>query len=366
MVVAIFVVLEIAVRLFFSRPGIVVRNEENNPQAMPYLLDQYENHKGLKVACIGSSVMQGYLNSWDDRAFPAMAEKILRKKYGYKNLKTFNFATAGNTFGDHLCVLNRVLKDDPDLIVHAVHFKLFSSFRPTPIARTDNAYYLLGHPELAAYLQRFNISTRDWVKIYLSGKVGDAWHTYGYRDLMSLLMFGTKKVPQKEIADAFHELFGFVSQEAMLARLNTPEEHNQEYLWKLLPQVLVAKHFEICGNFDFTDNNPSWVSFNDGAKLAALHDQSVMYYMTPINRPFVEEMNFFNWERVVPVMKERVYQVTRQYDHQILDYTQAVDPAYFSDTDHINMAGHKQVASRLAKDIDRRLTSRKHRAAKEK
>jgi hypothetical protein len=357
MVLGLFVVLEIAVRVFFARPGIVVRNEENNPQSMPYLLDQLHKHKGEKVVCVGSSVMQGYLNSWDDRAFPSMAEKILREKYGRKNLRVFNLATAGNNFGDHLCVLNRVLEEEPDLVVQAIHFKLFSAFKPTSINRKENAYYLLGNPRLTDYLKRFNISAKDWIAIYLSGKIGDAWHLYGHRDLISLLAFGTKKVPQAEIKTAFADAFGFSTEEAVLARLHTPEEHNQEYLWKLLPQSLVNKHYEILGNFDFSDNNANWVSFVDTAKLGDEHDQKMLWYLTPMNKPFIDEMHFFDWDRVVPVYKERVYQVLRANRHKLVDYSMSVHSANFSDTDHINMAGHKQVAKRMARDIDEMLKS---------
>ena len=70
-------------------------------------------------------------------------------------------------------------------------------------------------------------------------------------------------------------------------------------------------------------------------------------------------MGFFDWESMIPVYKENIYHVMRLYRHKLVDCSFSVNPAFFSDTDHINMNGHRQLAGRLARDIHRQLTSRR-------
>ncbi|MBZ0270630.1 SGNH/GDSL hydrolase family protein [bacterium] len=357
----IFLVIEIGVRAFFARPDIVIRNAGNNDQAMEYLLEQLRDYKGKKVAFIGSSVMQGYLNAWDERAFPSMAEKILREKYGHEDLKAFNLGVAGASFADHLCILNKVMDADPDVIVQAIHFKLFSTHKATPITRPENAYYLMGVDGFASYLSRFRISPKDFADIWISHTLARFWRTFAHRNLITHLSTGEEHVAMQIVRRKLSAIFGFVTEEEFLARLHTPEEHNQEYLWKLLPEPLAIQNYEILGNFDFTDNNPQWQNFEDGAALAREHGYRLLYYLTPMNKPLIEERSFFDWGKVVPAYKENVYHVTRRNKHKLVDYSLAVHPANFSDTDHINMAGHEQVARRVAKDIDRELKDKRRR-----
>jgi lysophospholipase L1-like esterase len=364
MVLAIFLCLEVAARIYFLRPYIVIRNAGNDDQAMNYLLDDYARYKGKgpRIACIGSSVMQGYINAYDDKTFPSMTERILRKKYGYEKLRTFNFAVAGNNFGDHLAILNRVLQDKPDLIVHAIHFKLFSTHLNTTISRPENIYYLIGARDFWKYMNRFGVSPKQVVEVFLEKKLERLFTLYGNRNLITHLVTGDDRVATQQVVRRLQESFGFLSEEAVLARLHTPSDHNQEFLWKLLPESLMGANYEICGNFKFSEDSPAWQSFVDGSRLASEKSQPIFYYMTPMNKPFIDEANFFDWNKIVPVYKEKVYHVTRRYNHKLVDYTQIVNPAYFSDTDHLNMAGHQQVAQRLSKDVDELLQSRFYRS----
>lgn len=361
MTIAILFVCEIAARIYFSRPDIVIRNSGNNDQAMQYLLEQLHRYKGQgeRVVFLGSSVMQGYINAYDNRTFPSMAQNILRKKYGFKKLKTFNMGVAGNHFADNLCVLNQVLKEKPDAIMHAIHFKLFSTHRARPITRESNIYYLRGHPKFHKYFKRFNISPKKYVAIYLDKKIGELFKLYGHKDLITHLVTGAEHVAMEQVDRSFQETFGFLNEEALLARIHKPEDHNQEYLWKLLPKPLLKQNYEICGNFNFTDTNDAWLNFRDENKLARQNNQTIQWYFTPMNRAFVEERNFFNWRTVIPVYKDSVYSIVRQYKHQLLDYSLSVDTANFSDTDHITMNGHKQVARRAAKDINKFLKKKR-------
>ena len=363
MTLALFLLCEVAVRIYFSRPNLVIRNSGNDNQSMQYLFEQMHKYEGQgeRIAFVGSSVMQGYINAYDNRSFPSMAQNILRKKYGYKKLKTFNLGVAGANFADHLCILNQVLKEEPDAIVHAIHFKLFSTHRAKPISRESNIYYLWGVPEFSRYFKRFNIPPKKFASIYLDHKIGEVFKLYGHKDLITHLVTGAERVAMEQVNRRFQGTFGFLTEEALLARLHTPDDHNQEYLWKLLPKPLLKQNYEICGNFNFTDENEAWLNFKDECKLADQKDQTIMWYFTPMNRAFIEERQFFDWRKVIPVYKENVYSVVRQYRHQLQDYSLSVDTANFSDTDHITMNGHKQVARRVAKDIDKFLKNKRRR-----
>jgi len=361
MVLAILVIIEIATRIIFLRPDLVTRNAGKDDQATDYLIEQIQAYKGKgrRIVFLGSSVMQGYLNAFDDRAFPFMAEKILRKKYGYTDLKTFNLAAAGNTFADNLCILNRVLPEKPDLIVHSIHFKLFSTNKYSFIARPKNAYYLSNTGELGRYLKRFDIGPKKFAGIFLDRTIARGWAFYRNRGLITHLLTGADYSASEAVQRKFHETMGFLSEEEFLARLKTPEEHNMEYLWKLLPEPLVRQNFEICGNFNFTETNPAWLDFTDENRIAHEAGKRLLWYLTPMNKPLVQETGFFNWEAVTFVYKENIYHVTRRYRHKLVDYSMAVEPAFFSDTDHVNMKGHRQLARRAAKDVHKELKSRR-------
>ncbi len=363
MTIALLLVVEAAVRIYFSRPDLVTRNVGNNDQAMQYLLEQIHDDKGKgeRVVFIGSSVMQGYINAYDDRTFPYLTQKFLRKKYHYKDLKTYNLGVAGSNFADHLCLLNTILKEEPEAIVHAIHFKLFSTHRAKPITRESNIYYLRGAPEFSKYYKRFNIPPKKYLGIYLDHRFGEFFKLYGYRDLITHMLTGAEHVAMKQVERSFQETFGFLTEEAILARHHVPEDHNQQYLWKLLPKPLLKQNYEICGNFNFTDTNDAWLNFKDECKLARDKDQTILWYFTPMNKAFIDERKFFNWHTVIPTYKENVYSVVRRWDHQLLDYSMSVDTANFSDTDHITMDGHKQVARRAAKDIHKYLKNQRRR-----
>ena len=232
----------------------------------------------------------------------------------------------------------------------------------TAISRQSNVYYLMGADNFGKCLARFNISPKQFVAIFLDKSIGSHIKLYGHRDLITHLITGSDRVAMQQVTRAFQASFGFLSEEAILAQLHTPAEHNQEYLWKLLPDSLMKQNYEICGNFNFSDENPAWLSFIDENKMAKDHDKTILWYLTPMNKAFIDEAHFFEWDKIVPVYKKRVWEVTRRYDHELRDYSQGVvDTAYFSDTDHINMAGHHQVAVRMAKDVDQMLKTTRRR-----
>ncbi|MCZ7582720.1 MAG: hypothetical protein M5R36_04945 [Deltaproteobacteria bacterium] len=212
------------------------------------------------------------------------------------------------------------------------------------------------------HLARFGISPKKFVGIYLDKKIGELWKTFGHRDLLTHLATGADRVAMQVVRKKFQETFGFLTEEEYLARLKTPEEHNQDYLWKILPEPLLKQNYEICGNFNFTESNPQWQNFEDEAKLASDKGQQVMFYLTPMNKSLIIERGLFNWDTVVPAYKENVYHVTRRYGHRLKDYTLAVNDAYFSDTDHINMNGHEQLAQRIAVDVHRQLKAKRARS----
>lgn len=364
-VLVLFFALEVGTRIYFARPGITDRNIEKGIDALPYLFDQMDKHKGKKIAWIGSSVLQGFLNVEDGRNFTSIVENNLHKTKKYKNAKCFNLAAAGNNFGDHYCILEEALRHNPDLIVVAIHFKSFSQHTSTnvPIRRREMVTYLHDDPKFNELMKRWQIGNTEYLKMKVDNIIKKLWAFYRYKGLIASMITGTSSTPTNQIQDWYMAEFGYYSEEIQDARLATPDDHNVDYLWKLLPEKLVLRNYELSSTLDFSDSNINWRTFKDLCELGRKNNANVMFYLTPINRAIVEEKKFFNWS-ILNEYKHVVAQQVRGNNHMLIDMTNEVDSAYFSDTDHMNMNGHAQVARRFTDEVEKALKRGKRIAKK--
>jgi len=399
---------EVGVRVYFSRPGIIERNPGNTTASMAYLFEQMAKPADPKVVFIGSSVVQGYGNCLPGTHFPALIEKKLRKTNRFRNARVFNMSSAGNRYGDHLATLVESLKYKPDLVVTAVHIKMFSrhSSLVKPFTRDEALYYFRDEPEFwhggrNDMFRRFHVPASRYRQIWLDNQVQKISALYRYRRLIGNLAFDDYHFPAAMLAEKAQAALGLMDWEMIVAYNTTQEERNDPYLWRLIPKHVVVLQYMHCDSFDFTDENINWITFKNFCEYAQKKGVKVLFFLNPINYDFVNEppkiderylrdgkmRPLFDWDLVIPEFRRRTIQVIKQYGHDYVDLTHDpypnrrtdgldligewfdfpylkqlhVDPqpyelaAYFSDLDHLNMTGHDMIAERLFVPIVRLL-----------
>lgn len=351
-----FVLIDIGVRIYFSQADLVVRNIDRGIGSLPYLFNQMDKHRGTKVAWVGASVLQGYQNVAPDRTFPALVEHVLGKTKQYGNIRSYNLGAAGHNFGDHYCITAEALRHKPDLVVVAIHFKSFSQHISTsvPIQHKNLTAYLPRGAKRDELLNRFRVTPVQFAKYRIDAITQKIWGFYRYHDLINQMASESADSPAYVILDRYRAAFGMYSEQIQSARTSGFEDRSVDYLWKLLPDTLVMRNHEICSNLDFSDSNINWRTFKDLCELGRKKKANMIFYLTPINRALVAEKNFFDWN-MLRGFKQVVAQQVRGNGHLLVDATNVVDYAFFSDTDHINMNGHAQMGIRMTKEVKKAL-----------
>jgi hypothetical protein len=348
-------VTELGVRLFFLIPGLVDRNPGSTVSATTYLLEQMSRAKKPKLVFIGSSVTQGYGNAPDGKHFPALIAETLRKRRRYQHAQAFNLSSAGNRYGDHFANLIASMPNKPDLIVTAIHIKMFSVHASLlePLAHRENIYYFRNQPEYWRggehdLFTRFRFNSPqgqgEYREIFLDHKVGDLAGLYRYRRLLGYFLTGNFRFPGAAAAERLKGELGMLDQLMMEAHDTTHEERNADYLWKVIPKHVVQLQYMQCEAFDFSEENINFLTFRDYAEFGREHNIPMLFFLNPINKSFVDDKDFFDWDEVVPIFRERTKAIVLENGHRFVDMTDRIDPRFFSDLDHVNMNGHAQMA----------------------
>lgn len=352
------VVTDVAVRVYFLRRGIVDRNPGNTTAAMDYLFGQMKRAKHPKVVFIGSSVTQGYGNCPPGKHFPGLVGKELRKYPQYKNARTFNLSSAGNRFGDHFGNMVESNRYQPDLFVIAIHLKMFSvhSSLIDPITHDEVLYYFRDEPDYQRggpkdLFKRFRVKDERYRQIWLDFQMKQISGLYKYRRLIGYLISGQHQLPAAAMSDRLRAWLGILDEIMVESYDTTHEERNADYLWKVIPSHVVQLNYHQCEAFDFSDENIGWLTFKDLCEYGQKNNLNILFFINPINHDFVDQKQFFDWGEVMPLFKQRILSVTRQYGYQVVDCTDRIDPRYFSDLDHLNMNGHKQMTQILMPHI---------------
>ncbi len=350
---------EIGVYFYFSRHDVIDRNPGNTTVAMNYLFEQMKHHRGPKLVFIGSSVMQGYGNCLPGTHFPALIEQDLRRKYAtMQNARSFNLASAGNRFGDHFGNLVEAMRYHPDLVVMAIHIKMFSvnASLVNPVNHDEIIYYFRDEPDyLEKYRKRFRISDERYRQIWLDFQMRRLSQTYRYRGLLNFFLTGDYQRPATSLSDLIKVELGWLDKVLVESARTTQVERNEDYLWKVIPEHVVQLNYQQCEAFDFSEENVNWKTFEELCGYAEKHNINLMFYLNPINRPFTEQKEFFQWAETVPLFKQRVLGVTQKHHLHVADAVEKIEYRYFSDLDHLNMNGHREMADYLLPHIERQL-----------
>jgi len=364
--IAVFFVIlvlltELGVRIYFARPGIIERNPGNTTAAMSYLLEQVDKHEGRKIVFLGSSVVQGYGNCVPGTHVAKLVEAKLHER-GMNDVACFNLSSAGNRFGDHFGNLIESMRYKPDLVIQSVHVKMFSVHASLvdPFTHDEVIYYFRNEPEVKRTMQqRFEVRPDRYRQIWLDFQMRKLSGLYRYRGLMQYFFTGNYKKPATTYSDRIKADMGWMDPLLVEAHDTTQEERNADYLWKVIPQHVVQLNYHHCEAFDFSDENINWKTFREYNAYAETRNVNLIMFLNPVNKPFVQNRNFFNWDEVIPLYKRRTLRVCQKHGTKLVDAVDQINPRFFSDLDHLNMNGHEQLAELLLPTILDALKKRK-------
>jgi hypothetical protein len=191
--------------------------------------------------------------------------------------------------------------------------------------------------------RRIRLSRDRFREIWIDFQVQKLSGVYRYRRLMSYLVSGQHQFPAQAASDRLRAWLGFMDPILVEAYDTNFEERNADYLWKVIPEHVVQLQYQHTEAFDFSDENINFMTLRDFCDYAQKRKIKVLFFLNPINKDFAADRGFFNWDEVVPTFRSRLTSMIRSYGHMVVDATQAIDSRYFSDLDHLNMNGHKQM-----------------------
>ena len=364
--VVLVLVSELGVRLYFTQSNLIDRNPGNTTAAMHYLLEQFSHATRPRIVFCGSSVTQGYGNCPDGKHFPALVAEKLRKIRAYRKASAYNLSSAGNRYGDHFANLVAVMPDEPDLVVTAIHIKMFSVHRSLiePMSHPEGIYHFRNYPEYWKGGQndlfaRFRMTDQKYREIYLDHKVAALSGLYRYRRLLGYFTTGNFRYPAAASADRIMAWLGMMDPIMVEAADTTFVERNADYLWKVIPKHVIALQYMHCEAFDFSEENVNWLTFKNYCEFGQRHGIRMLFFLNPVNKAFVDDKEFFDWDEVMPIFRQRTKALVRSYGHRFVDMTERVDYRFYSDLDHLNMNGHEQTARLILPHVKAALRSKK-------
>ncbi|MHA1568926.1 MAG: hypothetical protein ACTSXZ_05610 [Alphaproteobacteria bacterium] len=349
--IVLFVLLDLGVLWLEAKPDLVLRNEASTHFATPYFLRQIEKTKDRPVvAFFGASVINGTLNTTPETAMPVVVQKLLAEQG--VDARCFNLAAIANNLGDNLALATEAAYRGADLLVFNLHYRLFSGKgslgRMT--CHRDTVFYLRDRIDFRILRRRhLFVSDRDYLEISLRHMIKSYWAFYREVRLLTYLLTGDLE----PLPAQFRKWLLGVEREEKLtpaALVGSPEERNRDNLWYEQP---ASYHLETIETFKEVVLDPENKHFQ---MLELLNELStdfhvkVMFYLTPVCRAAVDKFGYFDWEQYAEFAR-MTREMTEENNNIFIDATDAAESRHFTDCDHLNISGHRQLAEALVGPI---------------
>ncbi len=347
----LFFILEICSRIFFAKPGLLLRNEGIGTQAMDYFFEQMDKDPvDMKIAWIGASVMQGLKNVPPGKTYPLVANKLLKEKD--LHISGYNLSTAGVRVGDTYLILHEAIKHGAKVVPIALHLKTFSGKRfsiAEPVLYKDSSYYLMGHPEFVEIREKdLHVNTSSWMHILLDKSISRIWAFYRYSGMVFPMLSKSDKPPMDFVKHQYLLAMGLANEFVTTAATMDYEYRNQDDIWLGIPKVWSMANKSSYTEVNLTKTNPLWRLIDRITIEAGQQKVVILFFFSPLNKLAIEKHDQFPWplqQRYVDIVSNRIK--SSGFDHIIADMTNAVEPKYFTDFDHMNINGHRQLAHEM-------------------
>jgi hypothetical protein len=348
--VILLILFDIRFRKLESHPYLALRNEYRSQVVLPYYLRSM-HRVNPTVVFLGASVLQGVTNTWPHETASALIEQTLDERG--KKIYCLNTATMGNNMGDQLAITRASLWNGADAVVLSIHYKLFADHPlvGNPLRFRDSAFYLRNERPLRPLLYgAFKMRRSEWRNVLIRGHLKNFWRLYRYRALITLKSTGSTDNIAQQFEDWYESKLGVVFESGqtgrnILRRLN-PDDRDGEYFWKNMLDFAHESEREVYGQVHVGDDNIHLQLLEQWAEMVRESGRSALVYFTPFNRELIDQQGYFDWDdhwafcvRVQRMMSERGITV--------LDLTDAVPSAKFTDADHMTRSGHRLLADAL-------------------
>ena len=352
--VLLFALTEIGFRLFFAQPGLALRNEGFDTQSMDYLFEQLERSTAKnKVAWIGASVMQGVKNCPPDKTYPVLASRFLDSR-GF-DVFGVNLAVAYTHMGDFYLLLNESLRRGAKVIPVALHYKTFSGMErgAKQVLYTDLASYLRGQPE-ADDIRKHLLKLRksEMRTIMRDRSVARFSALYRYHGMVFPMLTGLDRPPMEILRHQFQLKSGQAPDFMALAADMDYEDRNADHLWRNTDIRFVQANRKLYNKVNLVWTNPAWSLLDQMCKEAGEQSAVLLFFFAPVNKIALDKFRMIDWaifDQFTAHTRKRIE--GSGYPHRVIDLTHSVQAAYFTDFEHMNMNGHKQLARALVPHI---------------
>lgn len=347
-------ILDIGLFIYFKQPNLVLRNEGNVTNAMDYLFEQMERDDSkIKIAWQGASVMQGLHNTPPDKTYPALISKFLKNK-GI-NATSYNLAVAGNSIGDNYLLIYKSIKCNANIIPVALHYKLFSKNRQwgSMVSYKENAYYLARHPEFGSIRSdMLKIEPFEWTEIMVDRSIAKIWSLYRYRKTIWIKALESGREPLDYFGFQYAVKSGLVHNATQIGVKLDYNSRNQDNIWKEIPPSLAKLNRLAYKNIDLSESNKIWAIIDKMCEEADKAGVILLFFYSPVNFEAVKYFNQYDFE---DYRKFKVICAKKigGNGHMVLDMSNKVESKYFTDFEHFNMNGHRQLAVEMIKQMGR-------------
>ncbi len=353
--IVLLFVLDIWVKSVVAKPGLILRNEGPHPIAVPYLLEQIEKENSFSLAWAGSSVLQGVNCTTPETTAPIVLQNMLRQN-GFK-ATSYNLSFAGNVVADNYCLAHASMNRNADLVVFELVFGLFLGrglgFQN---AKIDFIYYIQDLPDFAHVRNKLMMTSNGlWNRNYLRLAQKRKWALLLHREVLLNYFTGRFEDPSTQIGDRLMLNAKMdVARNGHFLFKDLPTQKNEDYYWRKMTAEFIhaaRKQFkEKMGRLDLSQKDPKMRLIARVCWESKIKNVPVLFYFAPLNREALVTHQSMDWEvynryidTVTGILNERGCQVT--------NLTDAVESRHFTDSQHLNMNGHRELAGALYEPI---------------
>ncbi|MDP8256725.1 MAG: hypothetical protein P9M14_13320 [Candidatus Alcyoniella australis] len=337
---------------YFDRPNLLLRNQTASISAMPYLLEDYHDHQGRRVAFLGSSVIAGNLYTLPQEAAPYLVERRLRGEYGMTNLRAFNLAVPGITMGDCYLLLSSLADDPPDLVVLTINVKFFCSYVVDAAAIRYSRLWGLARPkERDCAAARSGFSRRQRFESLLGNSIARRWAMPRLLPLYNEIIFGRQNPLNTALAGNVLS----ASAPDLVEPAGSPDFLRQPDRWRRLEPGRVDLLRTVYEQIVPVEENSNFFFLEQVLELLGREQIPAVVYITPLNSEFNNQSGLLD-PTAYEQFKRQIAVMVEGRGIGLLDLSDAVPGQWFGDLDHLLYPGHRILAQRLAGPIAAKLT----------
>lgn len=348
----LFIILDIGIRVYFSKPGIILRNEGNVSYAMDYLFEQMgKDDSYRKIAWLGASVMQGVHNTPPDQAYPQLVCKRIQKRG--RDVACYNLAVSGANLGDMYLLMHESLNRGADIIVAAINYKIFSdqSKMGVLVRYPELLYHIRKNPRFVNIRQEIaGVDSGEWTNIFMDRTLADIWAFYRYKGLIGILMTGQGKPVFEHLKYTYAVNSGLARDNALEAAKSDYIDRNRDDLWKGMPDQFATFCRLTYSRINLSPDNPKWEVLEQMSKEAKERNATLIFLISPVNLEGAEQFKQFEKKDIADFRKILQRKINNN-GNLVIDMSDKIDYRHFTDFEHMNLNGHKQLANKLSKFI---------------